>query len=73
MGKPNLTDANEIATALLLWRYVGHRLANGHIVPSDESTSRQKRALRLAKLLGVKDEYLALTFSTPVLTVKFLE
>lgn len=64
------TDRADLALALVLWRYVGHRLVNGHISPTDESLARQQRALRLAKRLGIRDEYLAAMFRVPVVNVK---
>jgi hypothetical protein len=66
------TDREEIALALLVWRYVGHVVTEAATVP-DRSFDRTQRALRLAKLVGVKDEYLRTMFELPVLTVKVKE
>lgn len=71
-----MVDKNELALAILLWRYVGHRLTGtGHrrSSPSMESERRAYKALKMAKELGVKDEYLKAVFSKPVVVVKMLE
>lgn len=71
-----MVDKDDLALAILLWRYVGHRLTgSGHrrSSPSMESERRAYKALEMAKKLGVKDEYLKVVFDKPILVVKVLE
>lgn len=57
----------DLAYAILLWRYVGHRAT-----VKDLGDSRPYRALKLAKDAGVRDEYLRIMLGNPILSVKVL-
>lgn len=60
-------DRQFLAEALLLRGYVGHELAHG--VPDCASEVQAHLALKLAKLLGIKDEYWAVMQRTDVLSI----
>lgn len=62
-----------LAEALLTWRYLNHGFASRGGIVTEESERRAYAALRIAKALGVRDEYLTLVFEHPVLRVSVLE
>ena len=66
------TPQEEIALAILLWRFTGHHLVNGWR-PDMPSIDRGFKALELAKVAGVKREYLRAMSELPILTVKVKE
>lgn len=70
-----LTDKEEIALALVLWKFWrsrpkfgGHR---AQITPDMEAVAN--KSLELAKLAGVKKEFFDLLFELPVIRVKCKE
>lgn len=79
---PPLSDREEIALAILLWKSLrchgaltdggtdgrGGRVAGQ---PTYESVAHGNRAMRLAKLAGVQDEFFALLFSTRLVKVTY--
>lgn len=58
-----------IAEALLLRRYVGHDLKSSGGGPSCQSEAQAHIALKLAKRLGVFDEYWRVMQATDVLSI----
>jgi hypothetical protein len=60
-------DREDLAAALLLWRYVDHTFYGG--VPK-ESFSRVLRATELARKLDISREFMTALQGTPVLSVK---
>lgn len=63
-------DRAELAEAVLVWRYTRHLIDPAHRgFPSIESEEAAYRAIDLAKLIGVKDEFLKLMFDHPVLSI----
>lgn len=73
-GGRDLTPAErgQLAEALLTWRYVDHAFSSAGIT-TEEADRRCYTALRLAKAVGARDEYLALVFAHPVLEVTVRE
>lgn len=61
------TDRTDLALAVLLWRYLGHKLPGG--VPRNDAEDRAYAALRLAKRLGIFREYWDVMQTVPVLSV----
>lgn len=66
----NVADRDDLAAALVLWRYLGHS-ESCYAVARDGNEARTNRALKLAKLIGVRSEYLQQIFTEPVQRVTF--
>lgn len=65
-------DRRTFGEMIRFWRFINHKL-NGTLVPCAESESRHFEALRLARVIGVKAEYVQAAISMPVLTVRVKE
>lgn len=68
------TDPQEIALALVLWKSLrchGAFVQNGNSasLPTDASVDLGEHAIRLAKQLGVKEEFFALLFELRLVKV----
>lgn len=65
---PDMTDAQELALALVLWKSLrSHALLRAQpdgtaALPSDDSVDAAEKAIYLATKTGVKDEFLKLMF-----------
>lgn len=65
-------DRRTFGEMIRYWRFINHRL-NGTLVPCAESEARHLEALRLAKVIGVRAEYVQAAIEMPVLTVRVKE
>lgn len=74
-------DRRVLAAALLLWRYVNHKLTkrsedvadSSGSTPSNNSCERAERALGIAGRIGIVKEYTDIMMQHPVLTVRVVE
>jgi hypothetical protein len=76
-----LTDKEEVALALLLWKFYrseyqargGAAAGMGGNLITDRHVDNCLTALRLAKLVGVRDEFLRLMTEIPVMQIRVAE
>ncbi len=61
-------DREWLARCLYLGRYVGHAFRDVSL-PTLESERRREQALRLARLVGVRAEYVRYLIAHPVLSI----
>ena len=62
----------ELAQALVLWRYVGHGFRQV-LIPTAYSEWRRCEALRLAKAVGIGAEYVRELLARPVVSIEIRE